>query len=117
MAGALALMLLTAPGLSEAAPRQPTPPTEKTYHPADKLVRGITNIITGPLELPRHLRQRVHGDNTFRGWVLGTSQGLGYTAVRMIAGAYEVLTFPAAAPKNYAPVMEPEYVWDEEAKP
>lgn len=115
MRGALvAALLLGMPGMLEAARRAPAAQT-KTYHPADKLVRGITNIITAPLEFPRRLRQRVHGDNTVRGWSLGTSLGLGYTVVRLAAGAYEVLTFPAAAPKNYAPVLEPEYVWEEQA--
>ena len=104
------LVLLAVP----VAAKEPTQPAKKAYGAADKLVRGITNVITAPLELPRQIRRRTKGDNTFRGWSLGASRGLGYTIVRFAAGAYEVLTFPAPAPKQYAPVIEPEYVWEEE---
>lgn len=111
---ALGVLGTTARG-SEAA--RETEASATVYRASDKLVRGITNVVTSPLEFPKRLRRRIHGDNTFRGWSLGTSLGVGYTAVRLVAGIYEILTFPAAAPKNYAPVLEPEYVWQESASP
>lgn len=112
--GALASALVIA-GPAMGAERRAHPP--KTYQPADKFMRGLVNIITSPLEIPRRIRRRTEGDNTLRGWTLGTTQGLGYTVVRLAAGAYEVLTFPAPAPKDYKPVLEPEYVWEEDAAP
>ena len=95
-----------------AAGDQPTKPAAKTYTQSDKLVRGLVNIVTSPLELPRQLREQVHGGSTVRAWTLGLLQGIGYTVVRASAGVYEVLTFPAPAPSHYTPVLEPEYVWD-----
>lgn len=105
-----ALLLIGGMARGDERAAQTTP--RQRYQPADKLMRGITNLITAPLEIPRRLRARTRGDNTFRGWSLGASQGLGYTVVRIAAGAYEVLTFPAPAPKDYAPILEPEYVWE-----
>ncbi len=108
--GCVVLSVLGGAGLEGA---ESAASSRKTYHPADKFVRGLVNIVTAPLELPRRLRQRTQGDNTVRGWTLGTTQGLGYVVVRFVAGTYEVLTFPAPAPRHYTPVLEPEYVWDE----
>ena len=111
MIGCLTMLLMGSGDVAWAAESREAPPT-KTYHPADKFVRGLVNIATAPLEMPRHIRQRTSGGNTFRNWVVGVSQGLGYTVTRALAGAYEVLTFPVPAPKRYAPVIEPEYLWE-----
>jgi len=39
------------------------------------------------------------------------ARGIGMTIVRPAVGLYEVVTAPIAAPKNYEPVLEPEYPW------
>ncbi len=86
--------------------------TVKTYRASDKFVRGLVNIASSPLEIPRRIRQRTEGGNTVRNWVTGTTLGVGYAVTRLLAGAYEVLTFPVPAPKQYTPIIEPEYVWE-----
>jgi putative exosortase-associated protein (TIGR04073 family) len=79
-----------------------------------KFVRGVANIATGWVELPK----QVYVVGTNEGWVAGVFRGpfdgIGMFAARTIAGAYELLTFPVPVPPHYQPMMQPEYVWDKD---
>ena len=81
--------------------------------PAKKLGRGIANILTGWVELPKNIYDTSVEENPLAGLTIGTAKGVGMTIVRTGAGVYETLTFPFPLPEDYAPVLEPEYVFSE----
>lgn len=79
--------------------------------PAKKLVRGVANILTGWIELPKNIYDTSVEDNPLSGLTIGLAKGLGMTIVRTGAGVYETVTFPFPIPECYAPVLEPEFVF------
>lgn len=85
------------------------------YRAGDKLVRGFANFFTGVLEIPRTINVATNEQSVFYGWTAGLGKGLGLALMRMLAGTYEVLTFPIAAPNDYAPIIYPEFVWESPA--
>ena len=76
-----------------------------------KLGRGIANIATCPLELPRTIEIVGLRDGWGAGATVGVLQGLWRTLLRGAAGIYEVVTFPAETTKGFAPLMTPEFVF------
>lgn len=78
--------------------------------PGKKLGRGIVNIFTGWVELPKNVYQTTEESNAFAGMTIGLVKGLGMTIVRTGAGIFDAATFPFPVPKDYKPVLEPEYV-------
>ena len=76
-----------------------------------KLGRGIANIATCPLELPRTIQFVGLREGWGSGLTVGTLQGLWRTLLRAGAGVYEVVTFPAEVPKDFAPLMKPEFIF------
>ncbi|MDD5439271.1 MAG: exosortase system-associated protein, TIGR04073 family [Candidatus Omnitrophica bacterium] len=83
--------------------------------PGKKLMRGLANILTGWVELPKNIYETSVEDNVFSGLTIGLAKGIGMTIVRTGAGIYETVTFPFPIPEDYAPVLEPEYVFGGEA--
>ena len=82
--------------------------------PAKKLGRGLANILTGWVELPKNIYDVSVEDNPLAGLTIGLAKGIGMTIVRTGAGIYEVVTFPFPIPEDYGPVLEPEFVFSEE---
>ncbi len=82
--------------------------------PAKKLGRGLANILTGWIELPKNIYDTSVEDNPLAGLTIGLAKGVGMTIVRTGAGIYEVVTFPFPIPEDYGPVLEPEFVFSEE---
>ena len=81
--------------------------------PAKKLGRGLANILTGWIELPKNIYDVSVEDNPLAGLTIGLAKGIGMTIVRTGAGVYETVTFPFPIPEDYAPVLEPEYVFSQ----
>jgi len=79
--------------------------------PAKKLGRGIANILTGWVELPKNIYDTSVEDNPLSGLTIGLAKGIGMTIVRTGAGVYETVTFPFPIPEGYTPVLEPEFVF------
>lgn len=77
-----------------------------------KLGRGFVNIVTGWVEIPKRMHETSQEQGAAAGWTWGLLRGLGHGFVRTAAGLYELVTFPVPAPAGYAPVIEPEYVFD-----
>jgi putative exosortase-associated protein (TIGR04073 family) len=77
--------------------------------PEQKLGRGINNLteITRLGELRRAYEQTSVMEGTDLGYTRGVVRGIDRTAVRTVAGIYEVATFPFAnySPKNYGPIF------------
>ncbi len=76
-----------------------------------KLYRGLANIITGWIELPKNIYDTSVEDNPLSGLTIGLAKGVGMTIVRTGAGVYETVTFPFPIPEGYTPVIEPEFVF------
>jgi len=81
--------------------------------PAKKLGRGLANILTGWIELPKNIYDVSVQDNPLAGLTIGLAKGIGMTIVRTGAGIYEVATFPFPIPEDYGPVLQPEFVFSE----
>jgi len=81
--------------------------------PGKKLIRGLANVLTGWVELPKNIYESSVEDNIFTGLTIGLAKGVGMTIVRTGAGIYETITFPFPIPEDYEPVLEPEYVFSE----
>ncbi len=95
-----------------------------------KLERGGANALLGGLEFLYRLRQPDNGANV-PPWLTGIGSSIYYTCKRSLVGLYEIVTFPLplpaglgrpcqaadgrlsepGLPADYAPVMEPEFVW------
>ncbi|MFH1645208.1 MAG: exosortase system-associated protein, TIGR04073 family [Candidatus Omnitrophota bacterium] len=79
-----------------------------------KLGRGIVNIVTGWVELPKNIYDTsVETENPLMGITYGTLKGVGMSVVRTGAGAYEVVTFLFPLPQDYEAILDPEFVFEE----
>lgn len=81
---------------------------------SNKLVRGLTNITTGWLEIPKQICLTTKEEGLAKGLSVGFVKGIGMTVVRTVSGAGETVTFPVAYPGFYDPFFEPGYVWERE---
>jgi putative exosortase-associated protein (TIGR04073 family) len=81
---------------------------------ANKAVRGMTNLATGWLELPKQIYLTYSEDGVAKGITVGPLKGIGMTLVRTLSGAGEFLTFFSSAPGFYDPYFDPAYVWQKE---
>ena len=98
---------------SQAAPvphRLPGLPME-TRKAFGKLLRGLVNLLTGWVELPKRVHETTLQSGAGAGFTYGLARGLGYGFIRTAGGVYEVITFPFPAPPDYRPVMQPAYIF------
>jgi len=75
-----------------------------------KLGRGTMNMLTGWLEVPKNIVKRWRQYDPFTGFVVGGLEGLGWGFVRTACGAYEIVMFLVEAPRDFRPLMEPEFL-------
>jgi len=75
-----------------------------------KLGRGIVNMATGWIEIPKTIYDVSVETNPFTGVTYGALKGAGMTVVRTGAGVYDVVTFLFPAPADYMPIFDPEFV-------
>ena len=80
-----------------------------------KLGRGISNIVTSPIELPRKIERVGSQDGWVAGATIGVLQGAWRTLLRAGAGVYETLTFFIEAPEGFRPVIQPEFVFGKDS--
>jgi len=81
-----------------------------------KLGRGAANVLMSPMEMINGISEA----NAENGWIAavtwGVLKGIFKTGVRMVVGAYEIVTFPIPFPKDYEPILtDPEFIcesWD-----
>jgi len=81
-----------------------------------KLVRGVTNVATAIVELPKQtiLTAHNHGDI---GYVIGPIKGVGMTLYRGLIGITETIFFMVPQPGYYDPMIDPTYVWEDWENP
>lgn len=86
--------------------------------PLSKLKRGAVNVATAPVEIVKEFRSHwIQGsEKTFHisAWLFcGVVKGAVMTVVRAGSGAWDIATFPIPVPKDYAPLSNPAYVYEE----
>lgn len=89
------------------ADQQPEMIAEKM---AIKFTRGIANIATSVIELPKQTLLTVR-DMGPVGIVIGPIKGVGMTFYRGVVGVAETLFCMVPPPGYYDPMIEPPYVW------
>ena len=75
-----------------------------------KLGRGVVNVLTGWIEIPKNIAVEWKKTDPFSGFIVGALKGFGWGWGRTVSGAYDVLTFPLPVPAQYKPLMEPEFI-------
>lgn len=78
-----------------------------------KLSRGIVNLVTGWLEIPKQISNVWQESGAAPGLTLGFLKGFGFAVGRTAVGAYEIVTFPAPLPEGYRPIVSPEFVFSD----
>ena len=78
---------------------------------AKKLNRGLTNILTGWFEIPNNMGDAFSKNNFASAFFIGLPKGCGMTIVRTGAGIYDTATFMLPFPKDYKPLLEPEFAF------
>lgn len=76
-----------------------------------KLQRGFLNVALSPLEISNELDKEKKNDTLPPSWIVGTGRGAAFMIGRALVGVYEMVTFPVAYPKDYKPVLQPEFAW------
>jgi len=76
-----------------------------------KLGRGVANIVTCPLELIRTPELVGRKDGYVAAMSTGLAQGAWHTVVRGLAGVWDVVTFYAAIPEGFRPLVTPEFIY------
>lgn len=103
----LLLLVLFAAQAFAMEEQQPEAIAEKM---AVKLVRGVTNVATSVVEIPKQSYLMVR-DRDGIGYVVGPLKGVGMAFYRLLAGLTETVFFAVPQPGYYDPMITPEYVW------
>lgn len=84
--------------------------------PIHKAGRGLVNVLTGWIEIPKQIHMGSQEENPVTGFGWGLVKGVGMTVLRAGVGIYEALTFPVPYPKDYASPYEQmevaDYAWE-----
>ncbi len=88
-------------------------------NPGDKFTRGVVNIISAPIEIAKQIdhQWKSQTDQTKKvsiGLFGGLLKGVTYTVGRMGSGVWDIVTCPFKIPKDYGPLMKPDYVLEHE---
>ena len=84
--------------------------------PIHKVGRGVVNVLTGWIEVPKQLHMGAQGENPIAGVGQGLLKGVSLTVLRLGTGVFEALTFPIPYPKDFASPYEQmelsDYAWE-----
>ena len=93
-----------------------TTPVVWAQDPIHKMGRGMVNVLTGWLELPKHLNLGSQASNPVTGVAAGLMKGTGLALLRIGVGLYEAVTFPIPLPQGFASPYERmelgDYAWE-----
>jgi len=104
----LLLLMVFATASFAVESQQPEAIAEKM---AFKLVRGVANVATAIVEVPKQSYLTVR-DRGGIGYVVGPIKGLGMGFYRLFAGVVETVFFVVPQPGYYDSMIQPEYVWE-----
>ena len=84
--------------------------------PIHKMGRGVVNVLTGWIEVPKQIHLGIQEENPVTGVGWGILKGAGLTILRGGVGIYEALTFPIPYPKDFSSPYEQmeltDYAWE-----
>lgn len=82
--------------------------------PLRKLQRGFVNIALSPMEISTELAKEKNdnADQMLPSWMSGSVRGVAFMGGRALAGVYDIVTFPIPLPKEYGPLVQPEFPWE-----
>ena len=103
----LLLFMLCAATCFALEEQQPEGVAEKM---AFKLVRGVANVTTSVVEIPKQSYLMVR-DRGSVGYLVGPLKGMGMAFYRLFTGVTETLFFAVPQPGYYDSMIYPEYVW------
>ena len=88
------------------------------HGPGHKLYRGVVNIVTAPIEIPKQARAYwIKGAQLtphIIAWIgCGVVWGVVQGIKRVGSGFWDVVSFPFNKPAEYEPLFKPNYVFDE----
>jgi putative exosortase-associated protein (TIGR04073 family) len=110
LAALAAFVLVISQGAAYAAAGEVYRQQSQTSQMMHKLGRGVVNVLTCWVEVPRNVAIEWERTDPATGVVLGIVKGFGWGFARLATGVYEVFTFPFPVPANYEPMIEPEFV-------
>ena len=91
-------------------------PSVWAQDPIHKMGRGVVNVLTGWIELPKQIHLGSQGKNPVTGAGYGLLKGAGLTLLRGGVGLFEAVTFPIPYPKDFGSPYEPmelnDYAWE-----
>ena len=67
---------------------------------SSKFGRGLTNILTGPVEIPCNIAEEMEDIGPYKGLAVGTGKGLYKMVRRMFNGVTEIATFVIPGPAD-----------------
>ena len=76
-----------------------------------KLGRGLANVATGAIEIPKAVQETFYEEGPVAAVSWGLMDGVYKFFARTLVGVYEVVTFPIPFPADYAPIVEPEFLF------
>lgn len=79
-----------------------------------KLGRGVANVATGAIEVPKAIQETFYEEGPVAAVSWGLLDGLYKFVARTVVGAYEIVSFPIPFPADYAPIVEPEFLFSQE---
>ena len=103
----LLLLMLLATNSFALEEQQPEAIAEKM---AVKLVRGVANVTTSVVEIPKQSYLMVR-DSGRVGYLVGPLKGMGMAFYRLFTGVVETVFFAVPQPGYYDSMINPEYVW------
>lgn len=112
-AGTLLMAAALAVGLSGVAQAQTDETQALGHQVSEKFIRGMVNLSTGWVEVPRQIYEVGTNEGWVRGILRGPFDGIGMFFARTVAGAVEMATFPVPLP-TYKPILTPAYAWESE---
>ena len=84
--------------------------------PIHKMGRGVVNVLTGWIEIPKYVHRGGQARNPITGMGHGLLTGASLTLLRAGLGLFEAVTFPIPYPKHFASPYEPmelsDYAWE-----
>jgi putative exosortase-associated protein (TIGR04073 family) len=107
----LGMAVVLVAGLSGIAPAQADDAQSLSHEVSEKFLRGMVNLSTGWIEVPRQIYEVGSNEGWVRGVLRGPFDGIGMFFARTVAGAVEMATFPVPLP-TYQPLVTPRYPWE-----
>jgi putative exosortase-associated protein (TIGR04073 family) len=79
-----------------------------------KLVRGVANVATGWMEIPKQTYNNWYEERTYLSPVVGFGKGVGMAVARELVGVAEVVMPLSPLPSDWEPTIRPEFVFQPE---